>query len=156
MSAYALTETARVGTVVAFHKGNPMSNTRFHLAGSSRLALCAVAFMCCAMPALAADKAKVSSEAQATYNRDRADCMKKSGEDRATCLREAGAALQESKRGGLTNEQAQLEKNRLARCDNQPAKDRDECVRRMNEGTTSGSVKEGAVVRELRTVVPAK
>ena len=132
-----------------------MSTIRFHSAGSSRLALCAVAVLLCATPALAAEKAK-PSEAQATYNRDRADCMKKDGEERATCLREAGAALRESRRSGLTNEQAQLEKNRLARCDNQPAKDRDECVRRMNEGTTSGSVKEGAVVRELRTVVPAK
>ncbi len=117
--------------------------------------LCAFAALSCAMPTLAADKAK-PSESQATYNRDRAECMKQSGEDRATCLREAGAALQESKRGGLTNEQGRLDRNRLARCDNQPAKDRDECVRRMNEGTTSGSVKEGAVVRELSTVVPAK
>ncbi len=118
--------------------------------------LCAVAFLLCATPALAADRAK-SSEAQAAYTRDRAECMsRKDGEDRATCLREAGAALQESKRGGLSNEQAQFESNRLARCDNQPAKDRDECVRRMNEGTMSGSVKEGAVVRELRTTVPAK
>ena len=132
-----------------------MSKVRLHPASSSRLALCAIAVLLCATPALAADKAK-SSEAQATYNRDRAECMKNDGEDRATCLREAGAALQESKRGGLTNEQAQLEKNRLARCDNQPAKDRDECIRRMNEGTTSGSVQGGAVVRELRTVVPAK
>lgn len=109
-----------------------------------------------AMSAVAADKT-AANDAQATYNRDRAECMKKSeGEGRATCLREAGAALQEAKRGGLTNEAAQLEKNRLARCDSQPAKDRAECVRRMNEGTTTGSVKEGAVVRELRTVVPAK
>ena len=130
-----------------------MSKVRFHAAGS--LALCAVAVLLCATPSLAADRAK-SSEAQAAYTRDRAECMKEDREDRATCLREAGAALQESKRGGLTNEQAQLEKNRLARCDNQPAKDRDECIRRMNEGTTSGSVKDGAVVRELRTVVPAK
>lgn len=129
-----------------------MSKVPFH---SSRLALFAVAFLLCATPALAAERAK-SSEAQAAYTRDRAECMKKDREDRATCLREAGAALQESKRGGLSNEQAQFESNRLARCDNQPAKDRDECVRRMNEGTTSGSVKDGAVVRELRTVVPAK
>ena len=94
---------------------------------------------------------------RSTYAEDRAFCNSgQSSQDRATCLREAGAALQEAKRGGLTNEQAQLEKNRLARCDNQPAKDRDECVRRMNEGTVKGSVKEGAVVRELRTVVPAK
>ena len=120
-----------------------------------RLAFCTIAVSLCALPALAADKAK-TSDAQATYNRDRAECMKKQGEDRATCLREAGAALQESKRGGLTNEQAQLEKNRLARCDNQPEKDRGECIRRMNVGTTSGSVESGAVTRELRTVVPSR
>ena len=112
----------------------------------------AVAFLICSTSAFAA---KIS-EAQATYNRDRADCMKSDVGDRMACLREAGAALQEAKRGGLTNESSQHEKNRLARCDSQPAKDRDECVRRMNEGTTKGSVKEGAVVRELRTVVPAK
>jgi hypothetical protein len=121
-----------------------------------RLAFCAVAISLCAAPALAADKAKATSEAQAAYNRERAECMKKTGDDRATCLREAGAALQESKRGGLTNEQAQLEKNRLARCDNQPEKDRGECIRRMNAGTVSGSVESGAVTRELRTVVPSK
>ena len=117
--------------------------------------LCAVAFLVFAAPALAASKA-APSEAQATYNRDRAECMRKDAGQRETCLREAGAALQEAKRGGLTNEKDQLEKNRLARCDSQPAQDRDECIRRMNEGTTTGSVKEGAVVRELRTVVPAK
>ena len=122
-----------------------MSKVPFH---SSRLAPFAVAILLCATPALAADRAK-SSEAQAAYARDRAECMKKDREDRATCL-------QEATRGGLSNEQAQFESNRLARCDNQPATDRDECVRRMNEGTTSGSVKDGAVVRELRTVVPGK
>lgn len=128
-----------------------MSKVRLHAAGS--LALCAA--LLCAAPAFAADRAK-PSDAQSTYTRDRAECMKLGGEDRATCLREAGAARAESRRGGLTNEQAQLDRNRLARCDNQPANDRDECVRRMNEGTTSGSVPGGAVVRELRTVVPAK
>lgn len=126
------------------YQGNPMSKI-----------LCALAFVLCTTPALAADRAKPSS-AQATYARDRAECMKKDVGERQTCLREAGAALQEAKRGGLTNERADLEKNRLARCDSQPAKDKDECIRRMNEGTTTGSVKEGAVVRELRTVVPAK
>jgi hypothetical protein len=128
-----------------------MSKVRFHAPGL--LALCAA--LLCATPVLAADGAKVS-DAQATYTRDRADCLKMVGEGRATCLLEAGAAFQESKRGGLTNEQARFEKNRLARCDNQPAKDRDECIRRMNEGTTSGSVQGGAVMRELKTVVPAK
>ena len=81
---------------------------------SSRLAHCAVAILLCATPALAADPAK-SSEAQAAYARDRAECMKKDVGDRATCLQEAGAALRESRLGGLSNEQAQFESNRLAR-----------------------------------------
>jgi len=33
-----------------------------------------------------------------------------------------------------------FEKHRLARCDYQLAADRAECIRRRNEGTTSGSV----------------
>ena len=67
------------------------------------------------------------------------------------------AALQEAKRGGLSNEQAQFDRNRLARCDNQPPQDRAECVRRMNEGTTSGSVEGGGIYRELVTpVAPSK
>ncbi len=123
-----------------------MSKTRF---------LCAAAVLLCATQGFAADRAK-SSDTQSTYARDRAECMKQTGEDRATCLREAGAAAKEAKRGGLSSEQAEFDKNRLARCDNQPAKDRDECVRRMNEGTKTGSVKSGAVVRELKTTVPAK
>lgn len=120
-----------------------------------RLALCAVAVSLCATQALAADRA-ASSEAQATYKRDRAACMSGT-QDRATCLQEAGAALQEAKRGGLSNEQAQFDRNRLLRCDNQPPQDRGECVRRMNEGTTRGSVQGGGIYRELVTpVTPSK
>jgi len=97
------------------------------------------------------------AEAQATYKQDRAACMRgEGGQDRATCLKEAAAALQEAKRGGLTGNRSEFERNRLARCDQQPAADREECVRRMNEGTTSGSVQGGGVLRELRTPVPAR
>ena len=63
-------------------------------------------------------------------------------------------------RGGLTKnlDQAQFERNRLRRCDNQPPQDREDCIRRMNgEGTTSGSVQSGGIYRELVTPVdPAK
>lgn len=122
-----------------------------------RLAICAVAVSLCATQALAAERA-ASSEAQATYKRDRAACMSSAhAGDRATCLQEAGAALQEAKRGGLSNEKAQFDRNRLARCDNQPPQDRAECVRRMNEGTVSGSVQGGGITRELVTpVAPPK
>ena len=94
------------------------------------------------------------SDAQATYNRDRAACMRgDTNQDRATCLKEAGAALTEARRGGLDNRDADFERNRLLRCDQQPPADRAECVRRMNEGTTSGSTQSGGVLRELRTPV---
>ena len=95
-----------------------------HTAGPTHLELCAVVVLMCAAPARAADHARLP-EAQAAYTRDRAECLSRKGsEDRATCLREAGAALQESRRGGLTDEQAQFERNRLARCAYQPPKDR--------------------------------
>jgi hypothetical protein len=118
-----------------------------------RLVLCAAALSVCATSAMAAGRSALS-EAQATYNRDRAACMSSehSG-DRATCLKEAAAALQEAKRGGLSNEQAQFDRNRLARCESQPPQDREECVRRMNEGTVSGSVQGGGIYRELVTPV---
>ena len=104
---------------------------------------------------IAADR----SVAQADYQRDRAACNSgQSGQDRATCLKEAGAALVEARRGGLDDGRGQLEKNRLLRCDSQPPQDRDDCVRRMNgEGTTSGSVEGGGILRELVTpVAPAQ
>jgi hypothetical protein len=127
---------------------------------SGGLGLCAAGTLLFASQTLAAEHGK-TSDAQATYQRDRAACMRgASNQDRATCLKEAGAALQEAKREALdTNtEQGQFEANRLRRCDNQPARDRDDCVRRMNgEGTTRGSVQSGGIYRELVTPVdPAK
>ena len=95
------------------------------------------------------------AEAQATYKEDRAACMRgEGGQDRATCLKEAAAALQEAKRGGLTNDRAAQKRNQTVRCDYQPAQDQEACLRRMRgEGTTTGSVQGGGVLREL--TVPA-
>lgn len=145
--------------MIAFERENHMSRFRsVSLAGSGRIAVYAAGILLCASQALAADHAR-STDAQALYKRDRAACMSRtSAEDRAVCLREAGAALQEAKRGGLSDEQAGFERNRLLRCDSQPAQDRGDCIRRMNgEGSTTGSVESGAIIRELRTPVePAK
>ena len=55
-------------------------------------------------------------EAQARYQQDRAACISgQSQQDRATCLKEAGAALQEAKRGRLGNDPGSYEQNRLNR-----------------------------------------
>ncbi len=98
------------------------------------------------------------SEAQARYQQDRAACISgQSYQDRATCLREAGAALQEAKRGRIGDGQSSYEQNQLIRCDRLAAGDREDCLRRMHgEGTVSGSVESGGIYRELRTTVPAQ
>jgi hypothetical protein len=98
------------------------------------------------------------SEAQARYQQDRAACISgQSHQDRATCLREAGAALQQAKRGGLGDSQNSYEQNQRMRCDRLAAEEREDCLRRMRgEGTVSGSVESGGIYRELRTTVPAQ
>ena len=118
------------------------------------LALCAAGALLGVTVAQAQDRV---SNAQTIYQRDRAACMSgQTSQDRATCLREASAALQEARRGNLDDGQAQFERNRLLRCDKQPPEDRQDCVRRMRgEGSTSGSVEGGGILRELVTpVVP--
>lgn len=96
------------------------------------------------------------SEAQLRYNQERAKCMRgESNQDRATCLKEAGAALQESKkRTAAAGSGGELAQNRLKRCETLPAQEREDCAARMNQGTTSGSAQTGGVLHEL--TVPAK
>lgn len=122
------------------------------------LALCTAGALSSAVFAIpaGAESGKKSS-AQATYQSDRAACLAgQTGQDRATCLREAGAALQEARRGGLNDYQSEFDRNKLARCERQPAgADRDLCIRRMNEGTISGSTTGGGITRELVVTVPA-
>ena len=89
------------------------------------------------------------------YQQDRAACNSgQTNQDRATCLREAGAALQESRRGRLDNGQSSLyEQNALARCQPLPLEERAACQARIRgEGTTSGSVEKGGVYRELTVI----
>ena len=74
-------------------------------------------------------------------------------QDQATCLREARNANAEKRRGALDND-AQLESNRLARCDALAGEDKAACqARMMGYGNTSGSVAGGGVLREVETVV---
>lgn len=104
--------------------------------------------------AMAAD----GSDAQQRYRDERAACMNgASNQDRATCLREAGAALQESRRNGLAHGTTrELGANRMQRCDALPDQDRGDCQMRMNgQGSTSGSVMGGGMMRELERPVPA-
>lgn len=101
--------------------------------------------------------AATTSEAQQRYQQERAACMTgASNQDRATCLREAGAALRESKRDGLAGGSTrELGANRTTRCAALPAADRTDCEKRMSQGTTSGSARQGGILRELEQPVPA-
>jgi hypothetical protein len=106
-------------------------------------------------PAFAANRAD-SADARAQYQQERARCMDSATEDQKACLREAGAALQASRRGQLNEDESNFDKNRIARCAYLPEADRPDCERRMRgEGTVSGSVESGGIYRELRTIVPA-
>lgn len=97
-------------------------------------------------------------DARARYQADRQACLSgNTHQARSVCLREAGAALQEARRGRLTtapNEQEAA--NAVKRCDAfKNAEDRAVCVDRIQgAGTTTGSVEEGGVLRETVTTVP--
>jgi hypothetical protein len=106
-------------------------------------------------PALAADARR--SDAEARYQQERAACNSgQSHQDQATCLREAGAALQEARRGRLDDGQAAYQQNALVRCNALPPEERSACQARMQgQGTTRGSVAEGGIYRELVTREPA-
>lgn len=91
------------------------------------------------------------ADAQQRYQQERAACLSgQSAQDQSTCLKEAGAALEEARRGRLADGSAQYQQNALARCTVLPPEERDACHARMQgQGTTSGSVPAGGIYREL-------
>ncbi len=93
--------------------------------------------------------------ADTVYQQERAACLDgRNPQDRATCLKEAGAARAEARRHGLDNGEtpAQLRANALQRCQRVATDDRAACERlALGEGERSGSVAEGAVVKQITT-----
>jgi hypothetical protein len=118
------------------------------------LSLSAIAWACA--PTLA-QGGRASAEADVAYQRERATCLNlPSAEERATCLREAAAAQAQRRKGATPEDAAAFERNALQRCDALPGDDRKDCIARMRgEGSTSGSVSGGGILREKVTVVPA-
>ena len=127
----------------------------------------ALALACLALQAGAAQptppspggSAGLAAAANAVYQRERAACASDATpQGRVTCLKEAGAANAEAKRQLLGNgEGAQaLQQNAERRCDQVASADRDHCLRKARgEGTASGSVDGGGVLKTLVTPVPA-
>ena len=117
------------------------------------LILFAIAAMLATILAQAAEPAR-RGELGRIYQQERAVCQ--GVEDKAACIREAGAALQEARGGKLADANTSFESNKIARCGYLKGDDKEYCVRRMNgEGTTSGSVQGGGILRELTVTVPA-
>lgn len=111
-----------------------------------------------ATPALASASASASVlSADAVYQRERAACTSGAApQDRATCLKEAGAAHAEAKRRSLGNGEGApaLQRNAEARCEQVTTADREHCLRKARgEGTVSGSVDGGGVLKTLVTPV---
>jgi hypothetical protein len=97
------------------------------------------------------------TDAQKQYKAERAHCLSgQSHQDKATCLKEAENAYSEARRGALNNSGAgkNLASNATARCDAQPAADREACIQRiMGAGSAEGSVKGGGIIRQTETTV---
>jgi hypothetical protein len=97
-----------------------------------------------------AEAANPASDANARYAHERAICLSgNSSQDRTTCLKEAAAALKEAKAGKLNDRGQDYAANALQRCNGLPGEQQELCHRRMTEGSVSGSVQEGGVLREL-------
>jgi len=98
------------------------------------------------------------TNAKARYEKERAACLSgQTGQEMDACLREAGAALQEARSGklGAGANQSYL-RNALERCDPLPPADAKDCRDRiMGQGSVSGSVEGGGLLREKTTIVPA-
>jgi len=117
------------------------------------------AVLCAAsLGASAAEPRGKTDAVRSIYSQERAACDKPVVQDRKACLREAGAAAYEARRGTLGAENAEFERNRLARCGyHKNAEEREYCERRMRgEGLVTGSVEGGGLLRELTVTVPAE
>jgi hypothetical protein len=104
------------------------------------------------------DPGKDAAAAREAFQRELAACVQIADADaRRDCRREAYAARDEARRGTL-DEGADFERNKFARCEaHKDLAERDYCLRRMRgEGTVSGSVQGGGILRELKVIVPAE
>ena len=102
-----------------------------------------------------------TNDAKALYLKEKAACESgNTTQDKATCLKEAGAALDQKKKGKLDNSGAPLP-NATDRCNALPQKDRADCLARIvgplapnQRVTTSGSVEGGGMIKETTTTTP--
>lgn len=110
--------------------------------------------LCAAFGVAAAAAGAESTDALARYRQERAVCTSgKSNQDLPTCLREASAALQASRQTPAAATPPDTIANQQKRCAVLRDEEARDCVARMSgQGTKSGSVASGGILRELVTV----
>jgi hypothetical protein len=99
------------------------------------------------------------NELMVRYQQDLAECeTQQATQDLATCRLEARNALADAKRNLLSDTTANLfEKNQFKRCRVFKGEDREACEARVrNEGSSTGSVQSGGILREVTRPVPAE
>ena len=104
-------------------------------------------------PAIAAESA---TDMKSRQQAERAACVSgKSGQMLSACLKEVDAAAAEVRRGTIDGGGAAPAQNALKRCEPLSGAERDACMARMQgQGTTSGAVKDGGILRQLTTTEP--
>jgi hypothetical protein len=111
------------------------------------------------LSAQAQTSAQPQDELTARYQQDLAECeAQQATQDLAACRLEARNALAEAKRNLLSDTTANLfEKNQFKRCRVFKGEDREACEARVrNEGSSTGSVQSGGILREVvRPVAPS-
>jgi hypothetical protein len=130
-----------------------MTRTHRYAFLAARTLLCT----CLSLSAYAQTDAEPHNELYARYQQDLAECeAQQATQDLAACRLEARNALAEAKRNLLNDTTANLfEKNQLKRCRVFKGDDREACEARVrNEGTSTGSVQSGGILREVVRPVP--
>lgn len=94
------------------------------------------------------------SERQRRFDADRQACLTgKSSQNFESCMKEAKAVFEERPGANPPVSAEQLQRNAQLRCEALTGEDRTACLARMRgEGTVSGSVSGGGVLRELTTI----
>lgn len=106
-----------------------------------------------ALPALAAGPTGAAIDPKSRYAKESAACSRIAEHGaRANCLSEASTRLAATQPTAPGENAELLRQNAIKRCEALPEPERKECLLRMQgQGTVSGSVEGGGVLRELVT-----
>ena len=115
--------------------------------------------LCASLGWLSPAQADILSELQARYQQDLRECeMTQATQDLTACRLEARNALAEAKRNLLDDAPGtSYEKNQFKRCHAFKGDDRAACIARLRgEGSSTGDVSSGGILREVVRPVPSR